>query len=200
MNALKPKVSLIFQKSFPTVRIEHGQRMCARGVMIRYSLWSLEANAKLAKKKGAAPVAPGEEVSPTIYVENLPSEANESMLNLLFQQFPGFKKRNCAHPNHHSLHILKFSTIFGILENEHFKVVRCHLAEKPLSILLNLNKLPVRRLPSRGSKWRQKKQFSSLSPKISLFTVLLIWVQHALNVTSKLTIRLNFPLPFILYP
>lgn len=51
-----------------------------------------EANAKLAKKRGAATVAPGEDVSPTIYVENLPSEANESMLNLLFQQFPGFKK------------------------------------------------------------------------------------------------------------
>ena len=53
-----------------------------------------EMNAKLAKKKGPVSAAPGEEVSPTIYVENLPSEANESMLNLLFQQFPGFKKRN----------------------------------------------------------------------------------------------------------
>ena len=54
-------------------------------------------NAKLAKKKGPVSAAPGEEVSPTIYVENLPSEANESMLNLLFQQFPGFKKRNSDH-------------------------------------------------------------------------------------------------------
>ena len=36
--------------------------------------------------------ANGEEASATIYVENLPNEANESMLNLLFQQFPGFKK------------------------------------------------------------------------------------------------------------
>ena len=49
-------------------------------------------NAKLAKKKGAVPTANGEEASATIYVENLPNEANESMLNLLFQQFPGFKK------------------------------------------------------------------------------------------------------------
>ena len=40
-----------------------------------------------------AAVNPGEEISATIYVENLPNEANESMLNLLFQQFPGFKKR-----------------------------------------------------------------------------------------------------------
>lgn len=87
MNALKPKVSIIFQKKF-----------CNCQNRTWYWLSSLEANAKLAKKKGAAPVAPGEEVSPTIYVENLPSEANESMLNLLFQQFPGFKKRNCAHP------------------------------------------------------------------------------------------------------
>ena len=53
----------------------------------------LELNAKLAKKKGAvAMTANGEEASATIYVENLPNEANESMLNLLFQQFPGFKK------------------------------------------------------------------------------------------------------------
>merc|ERR1712227_228836 len=51
-----------------------------------------EMNAKLAKKKGAVPTANGEEASATIYVENLPNEANESMLNLLFQQFPGFKK------------------------------------------------------------------------------------------------------------
>jgi len=52
-----------------------------------------ELNAKLAKKRGAVAMAPnGEEASATIYVENLPNEANESMLNLLFQQFPGFKK------------------------------------------------------------------------------------------------------------
>ena len=190
MNALKPKVSIIFQKKF-----------CNCQNRTWYWLSSLEANAKLAKKKGAAPVAPGEEVSPTIYVENLPSEANESMLNLLFQQFPGFKKRNCAHPEIIIRSIFwNFHRFLEFFENEHIKVALCHLVEKPLSILLNLNKLPVRRLPSRGSKWRQKKQFSSLSPKISLFTVLLIWVQHALNVTSKLTIRLNFPLPFILCP
>ena len=35
---------------------------------------------------------------------------------------------------------------------DHIKVVLCHLVEKPLSILRNLNKLPVRRLPSKGSK------------------------------------------------
>ena len=35
----------------------------------------------------------GEEPNSTIFVENLPTEANESMLNLLFSQFPGFKKR-----------------------------------------------------------------------------------------------------------
>ena len=56
-------------------------------------IFFLELNAKLAKKRGAVAMAPnGEEASATIYVENLPNEANESMLNLLFQQFPGFKK------------------------------------------------------------------------------------------------------------
>ena len=49
-----------------------------------------ETNAKVAAKKKTG----GEEEEPaaTIYVENLPDEANESMLNLLFSQFPGFKK------------------------------------------------------------------------------------------------------------
>ena len=153
-------------------RLQEPEESLQRDLTATYWLPYLEANAKLAKKKGAAPVAPGEEVSPTIYVENLPSEANESMLNLLFQQFPGFKKRNRAHQVHYSLHFFPKIEFYGIWQNEHIKVVRCHLVEKPLSILLNLNKLPVRRLPSRGSKWRQKKQFSSLSPKISLFTVL----------------------------
>ena len=44
---------------------------------------------------------------------------------------------------------------------------------------------------SNSAHFRQKLVFLQYS---------LIWVQHALNVTSKLTIRLNFPLPFILYP
>jgi len=59
-----------------------------------------EQNAKLAAKRraagggGALPsVESGEEPNATIFVENLPTEANESMLNLLFSQFPGFKKR-----------------------------------------------------------------------------------------------------------
>ena len=54
-------------------------------------------NAKVAAKKraagGATPMEGGEEPNATIFVENLPNEANESMLNLLFSQFPGFKKR-----------------------------------------------------------------------------------------------------------
>ncbi|CBY13172.1 unnamed protein product [Oikopleura dioica] len=49
-----------------------------------------ETNAKLAAKK--KPAGDEEEPAATIYVENLPDEANESMLNLLFSQFPGFKK------------------------------------------------------------------------------------------------------------
>jgi len=48
-----------------------------------------ETNAKVAAKKKTSDE---EEPAATIYVENLPDEANESMLNLLFSQFPGFKK------------------------------------------------------------------------------------------------------------
>ena len=56
-------------------------------------------NAKVAAKKraaggAAAPQEGSEEPNATIFVENLPNEANESMLNLLFSQFPGFKKRS----------------------------------------------------------------------------------------------------------
>ena len=63
-------------------------------------IFTQEQNAKLAAKRraagggGALPsVESGEEPNATIFVENLPTEANESMLNLLFSQFPGFKKR-----------------------------------------------------------------------------------------------------------
>jgi RNA recognition motif-containing protein len=52
-------------------------------------LLTLETNAKVAAKKKTSDE---EEPAATIYVENLPDEANESMLNLLFSQFPGFKK------------------------------------------------------------------------------------------------------------
>jgi RNA recognition motif-containing protein len=56
-----------------------------------------EQNAKVANKKGRGTVSSagyetGEEPNSTVFVENLPTEANESMLNLLFSQFPGFKK------------------------------------------------------------------------------------------------------------
>ena len=75
-------------------------------------------NAKVAAKKraaggAAAPQEGSEEPNATIFVENLPNEANESMLNLLFSQFPGFKKRSVKPAYFSNLEILiRFEIIF----------------------------------------------------------------------------------------
>ena len=71
------------------------ERTLAKGLSKKQNIQNIErtfkeTNAKVAAKK--KPAGDEEEPAATIYVENLPDEANESMLNLLFSQFPGFKK------------------------------------------------------------------------------------------------------------
>lgn len=50
------------------------------------------AGAPAATAAGAAAAAPAAEATRTLFIENLPNEANEGMLLLVFQRFPGLKE------------------------------------------------------------------------------------------------------------